>query len=198
MRTSDAESLVLGELAQARQVLDDFMALPHISAKIVAISKAMADAVLAGNKLIACGNGGSNADAIHFAQELTGRFREDRPAIPAIAITDPAHLTCTANDYGFDQVFSRYLDAIGKEGDVLLAISTSGDSANIIYALDKATELGMISILLTGNDGGDCKGKADFEIIVPHKGYSDRIQEVHIKIIHIFILLIEKYLNNHA
>ena len=126
--------------------------------------------------------------------ELTGRFRGDRPALPAMAISDPTHLTCVANDFGFEYVFSRYVEAHGKAGDVLLAISTSGNSENIVRAVDAAHCKGMLVIGLTGKDGGKMKNMCDVNICVPWNGYSDRIQEIHIKVIHILIEQIEAHL----
>ena len=134
------------------------------------------------------------SDAMHFAEELTGRFRGDRPALPAMAISDPTHLTCVANDFGFEYVFSRYVEAHGKAGDVLLAISTSGNSENIVKAVDAAHCKGMLVIGLTGKDGGKMKNMCDVNICVPWNGYSDRIQEIHIKVIHILIEQIEAHL----
>ena len=131
-------------------------------------------------------------DAMHFAEELTGKFREERKSLPAISISDPSHITCVGNDYGFQFVFSKYLEGIGKSGDVLLAISTSGNSENIINAAKYAKANNIKVISLTGKDGGKLSGLSDVEIRVPHFGYSDRIQEIHIKVIHILILLIEK------
>ena len=147
-----------------------------------------------GNKIISCGNGGSMSDAMHFAEELTGKFREERAGIPAIAISDPSYITCTANDYGYDYIFSRFVDTLGKEGDALLAISTSGNSPNVINAAKSARKKGMKVIVLTGKDGGELKNLADVEIRVPYFGYSDRIQEIHIKVIHSLIQYIEENL----
>jgi len=131
---------------------------------------------------------------MHFAEELTGRYRNDRRAIPAICISDASHITCVANDYGFEFVFSRYIDALGNKGDVLFVLSTSGNSPNILRAVLSAKEKGMKIIALTGKDGGKLGPLVDIEIRVPHFGFADRIQEVHIKIIHVLILLIEKQL----
>ena len=131
-------------------------------------------------------------DAMHFAEELTGKFREERKPLPAISISDPSHITCVGNDYGFQFVFSKYLEGIGKKGDVLLAISTSGNSENIINAANYAKANNIKIVSLTGKDGGKLSDLSDIEIRVPHFGYSDRIQEIHIKVIHILILLIEK------
>jgi D-sedoheptulose 7-phosphate isomerase len=161
-------------------------------AKIEKAAKWMLEAVNKGGKIISCGNGGSSCDAMHFAEELTGKYREDRKAIPAIAISDPGYLTCVGNDYGFDFAFSRFLEAFGNKGDVLLAISTSGDSGNVLRAANVAKMKGMKVVALTGKNGGKLAENCDLEIRVPHFGYADRIQEVHIKIIHILIFLIEK------
>lgn len=129
---------------------------------------------------------------MHFAEELTGRYRENRPGYPGIAISDPSHLSCVSNDFGYDFVFSRYLEAVGQQGDVLFGLSTSGNSGNVLKAIETAKEKGIKSIALTGKDGGKMAGAADIEIRVPHFGYADRIQEIHIKIIHIIIQLVEK------
>jgi D-sedoheptulose 7-phosphate isomerase len=159
----------------------------------------MAEALQQGGKIISCGNGGSMADAMHFAEELSGRFREDRPGLAAISISDPTHLSCVANDYGYDYVFSRYVEAIGRKGDVLLAISTSGNSVNVCKVAEVAQAKGMRVVALTGKDGGKLKTIADLELRVPHDAYADRIQEIHIKIIHLLIQGIElKMFDNHV
>ncbi len=155
-------------------------------------SEIIATAINRGNKVISCGNGGSHCDAMHFAEELTGRYRDDRRALPAIAISDPSHISCVSNDYGYEHIFSRYIEGLGNAGDVLLAISTSGNSPNVIHAVAAAKARGMQTIALTGKDGGKLRNSVDLEICVDHFGYADRIQEIHIKIIHILILLIEK------
>ncbi len=147
----------------------------------------LVDALQAGGKILSAGNGGSHCDAMHFAEELSGRYRDNRPALAAIAISDPSHITCVGNDYGFEFIFSRQVEALGRPGDVLLGISTSGNSANILAAIKAAKAIGMKTILLSGKDGGKMKGLADAEIIVPHFGYADRIQEIHIKFIHALI-----------
>ncbi|MBT3234448.1 MAG: D-sedoheptulose 7-phosphate isomerase [Bdellovibrionales bacterium] len=143
------------------------------------------------NKVISCGNGGSMCDAMHFAEELTGRFDKERRPLPAMAISDPSHLSCTANDFGFEMVFSRVVEAWGKQGDLLLAISTSGNSPNIINAVLAAKDAGMQVIALLGKDGGKLKSLADIPIIVP-ANRSDRIQEMHIKLIHIMVEGVER------
>ncbi|MGM3160347.1 D-sedoheptulose 7-phosphate isomerase [Dickeya undicola] len=186
------QDLIRNELKEAASTLNTFLS---DDANIQAIQDAavlLADAFKAGGKVISCGNGGSHCDAMHFAEELTGRYRENRPGYPAIAISDPSHLSCVSNDFGYDFVFSRYVESLGREGDVLLGISTSGNSGNIIKAISAARAKRMKVITLTGKDGGKMAGTADVEIRVPHFGYADRIQEVHIKAIHILIQLIEK------
>lgn len=152
----------------------------------------MAEAIRNGGKIISCGNGGSMCDAMHFAEELSGRYRDNRRALPAVSISDPSHISCVGNDYGYEFVFSRYVEALGRPGDVLLAISTSGNSGNVIRAAEAAKTLGMTVIGLTGKDGGKLAPLCDVEIRVPWNGYADRIQEIHIKVIHTFIDTIER------
>ena len=156
-------------------------------------SDALSSTLRSGGKILCCGNGGSMSDAMLFAEELSGRFRNDRPAYAAIAISSPAHITCVANDYGFDKIFSRGVEALGKPGDILLAITTSGNSPNIIEAARSAKSKGMKVVALSGKDGGKLaqESLADYEIRVPWEGYSDRIQEIHIKCIHAIIDSIE-------
>lgn len=155
-------------------------------------SKALSSCLHSGGKILSCGNGGSMSDAMHFAEELSGKFREDRPAYAAIALSSPAHITCVANDYGFDKIFSRGIEALGSRGDVLLAISTSGNSTNVLEAALAAKSKGMKVLSLTGGDGGDLAALSDYEIRIPWDGYADRIQEMHIKCIHAMIDSIEK------
>ena len=157
------------------------------------ISNTIANTFKADNKVLICGNGGSSTDAMHFAEELTGKFRKERRALPAIALTDPSHITCVANDYGFEEIFARGVEAYGKEGDVLIAISTSGNSQNIINAVRIASEMKMITFGLLGKDGGKLNEKCDFQIIAPGKT-TDRIQEIHIAVLHIIIEIIERIL----
>jgi D-sedoheptulose 7-phosphate isomerase len=173
-------------------VLQDFLKNEGNLKRIEEAAMLIADSVKNGGKVISCGNGGSHCDAMHFAEELTGRYRDNRKAIPAICVSDPSHISCVSNDYGYEFVFSRYLEALGNKGDVMLGISTSGNSLNIIKAAQTAKERGMKVIILSGKDGGKLAPLADIELRVSHFGYADRIQEVHIKIIHILILLIEK------
>ncbi len=156
----------------------------------------MVDALNNGGKIISCGNGGSMSDAMHFAEELTGRFRNDRPGLSAVAISDPTHITCVGNDYGFDYIFSRYVESCGKKCDVLLAISTSGNSKNILNAAIEAHQKGMKVIALTGKTGGKLAENADVEFRIPYNDFSDRIQEIHIQIIHSLIHYIESKIFN--
>ncbi len=186
--------IIRQELTEAQTVLDTFLNSPdHLSA-IEAAARLMSEAIQNGHKIISCGNGGSHCDAMHFAEELSGRYRENRRALPAIAISDVSHLSCVSNDFGYEFVFSRFIEGLGNEGDVLMGISTSGNSGNVIRAVEAARQKGMKVVLLTGKDGGKLAGLADVEIRVPHFGYADRIQEIHIKVIHLFILLIERSL----
>ena len=186
------KDVILKELTQASDVLNDFMNQPDCIVSIENAGNLIVDAIHNGGKIISCGNGGSMCDAMHFAEELTGRYRENRKPIPALAISDSSHLSCVSNDFGYDQVFSRYVAALGKKGDVLLAISSSGNSKNAIEAIGTAKKNGMKTIALTGKGGGRMAEIADIVINVPHHGFADRIQEIHIKVIHILILLIEK------
>jgi D-sedoheptulose 7-phosphate isomerase len=144
-------------------------------------------------KVLICGNGGSGCDAQHFTEEFTGRFRKDRRPLPVIALMDPAHITCVANDFGYDAVFSRSVVALGRKGDILIGLSTSGNSANVKEAILKANEIGMTTIALLGRDGGQTKGLSNHEILVPGL-YSDRIQEVHMFVLHILVELVERRL----
>ncbi|QKZ12116.1 D-sedoheptulose 7-phosphate isomerase [Spirosoma sp. KUDC1026] len=184
--------LIRHELTEAQSVLDTFLNNPDNLTAIEQAAVLMADALKSGKKIISCGNGGSHCDAMHFAEELSGRYRDNRRSLAAIAISDVSHLSCVSNDFGYEHVFSRFLEGLGNEGDVLLGLSTSGNSGNIIRAVEAARQKGMKVVLLTGKDGGKLAGQADVEIRVPHFGYADRIQEIHIKVIHLFILLIEK------
>jgi D-sedoheptulose 7-phosphate isomerase len=148
------KDIILKELTQARDALNDFMNQPDCTVSIENAANLIVDAIHNGGKIISCGNGGSMCDAMHFAEELTGRYRENRKPIPALAISDSSHLSCVSNDFGYDQVFSRYVEALGKKGDVLLAISSSGNSKNVIEAISTAKKNGMKTIVLTGKGGG--------------------------------------------
>lgn len=179
-------------LEEARAALDAFLRHEEQINRIAEAANLMIHAIRHGGKVLSCGNGGSLCDAMHFAEELTGRFRDDRRGLPAIAIADPSHITCVANDYGFEEVFARYVSAVGRPGDVLLAISTSGNSPNVRKAVEAARAAGMKVVGLTGRDGGQMAGSCDVEIRAPHSAYADRAQEIHIKVIHCLIDAIER------
>jgi D-sedoheptulose 7-phosphate isomerase len=183
---------------QAGELLSTVLKSDQFFTSLERMGTLMSDSLKAGGKIISCGNGGSMCDAMHFAEELSGRYRENRPAMAAISISDPSHLSCVANDYGYEFVFSRYLEALGKPGDVLLAISTSGNSPNVLKAAEAARNMGIIVAGLTGKDGGKLAGLCDAEVRVPWFGYADRIQEIHIKAIHSLIDFIEKEAQRHA
>jgi D-sedoheptulose 7-phosphate isomerase len=159
--------------------------------RIVEAAQLMVQRIQSGGKIISCGNGGSMCDAMHFAEELSGRYRNDRPAIAALSISDPSHISCVGNDYGYDFVFSRYIEAVGQSNDVLLAISTSGNSGNVLKAIEAAKSKGMKVIGLTGRDGGKMADECHVEIRAPFSQYADRAQEIHIKVIHSLIDAIE-------
>lgn len=187
-------TLIQNSFRQAQELLEDFVSDRRNLDLIAGAGEMLVELFRNGGKVLSCGNGGSLCDAMHFAEELTGRFRNDREALPAMALADPAHLSCVANDMGYEEVFARMIQAFGKPGDVLLAISTSGNSPNVLEAIAAARDKQMKVIGLTGKDGGKMKEACDITLVVPWKGYSDRIQEVHIKIIHILIEYIEQQL----
>ena len=180
------------DLKQSLAVLDAFIRKEDTVSLIDRAIEICADSIKNGGKVISAGNGGSMCDAQHFAEELTGRYRADRPSLAAVAVCDPSHLTCVGNDYGFDYVFSRFIEGMGMKGDVFLGISTSGNSKNIIEACKAARKKGMKSVCLLGKDGGNLKDLCDLPIIVAHDGFADRIQEVHTMVIHIMIIGIEE------
>ena len=178
---------------EAAEVLSTFNNATNIEA-IHSGLLVMVEALRNGNKLISCGNGGSMSDAMHFAEELTGRFRNERKALAAVSISDPTHISCVANDYGYEFIFSRYVEAMGNEGDILLGISTSGNSKNVINAIEAAKRKGMKTVVLTGKTGGILSNIADIEIRAPYSEFADRAQEIHIKVIHALIDGIERAL----
>ena len=182
------------DFLEAQNILNDFISNEKNFDNIKSAGDIIVKSVKSGKKIISCGNGGSMSDAMHFAEELTGRFRDNRQAIAAISISDPTHISCTANDFGYDYIFSRYIEAIGQEGDTLLAISTSGNSKNILEACKVAREKGIKIIGLTGKDGGKLAKICDIEIRAPKSEYADRAQEIHIKVIHSIIHYIEENL----
>lgn len=190
------KDIIQQSLRESQDVLAQFLSDPS---KLEAIEKAadcLVDTLQQGKKILSCGNGGSHCDAMHFAEELSGRYRENRPALAAMAISDPSHITCVSNDFGYNYIYSRFIEGLGNQGDVLVGISTSGQSANIIEAVKAAHKKGMKVVLLTGKDGGALAGMDAIEIRVDHFGFADRIQEIHIKVIHILIQLIEAKIFN--
>ncbi|MGV3707014.1 MAG: D-sedoheptulose 7-phosphate isomerase [Arcticibacter sp.] len=179
---------------EAQSVLSTFLNDDTNFQKIEAAGRLLSDAMASGNKVLSCGNGGSMCDAMHFAEELSGRYRHDRKALAALSISDPSHISCVANDYGYAYIFSRMVEAIGSRGDVLLAISTSGNSENVLNAVHAAKERGMKVIGLTGKDGGKIASLCDVEIRAPKSEFADRVQEIHIKVIHSLIDFVERHL----
>ncbi|MEE8468507.1 MAG: SIS domain-containing protein [Planctomycetota bacterium] len=177
---------------EARDTLEAFLADPANLDAVDRFVEAAAETLQRGGLLMSCGNGGSMCDAMHFAEEWTGRFRKDRAAVAAMAFSDPSQLTCIANDFGFEQVFARAVQAYGKPGDLLVAISTSGDSPNVIRACETAREMGVTVVGLLGLGGGKLKELVDVPIVVPAATTSDRVQELHIKILHITIEAVER------
>lgn len=185
------KELIETSLTETRLTLECFLKDETSVASISQAASICTEALKTGHKIISCGNGGSLCDATHFAEELTGRYRNNRRPLPAIAINDPAYMTCVGNDFSFDEIFSRYVEAVGNPGDVLLAISTSGHSENILKAADQAHTNGMKVIALTSKGENELAKKADIAICAPRAAHSDRIQEIHIKVIHILIETIE-------
>jgi D-sedoheptulose 7-phosphate isomerase len=189
--------IINSELDSCKTVLEKFIENVENVDLINEASDILVESFNNEGKVISCGNGGSMCDAMHFAEELTGRYRENRKSLPAIAISDPSYISCAGNDYGYDYVFSRFVESMGNKNDVLFAITTSGSSENVLKALEKAKMKGMKTIVLTGRKGvihSDYNEYVDLQIKVPHIGYADRIQEIHIKIIHILIKLVEEKL----
>jgi D-sedoheptulose 7-phosphate isomerase len=184
--------IVKMRLTEASQALDALIGSAPTLLAIETAALALSTCFANRGTAFSCGNGGSMCDAMHFAEELTGRFRHNRPGIAAIAISDPSHLTCVANDFGYDQVFSRYIESHGRSGDVLLAISTSGSSQSVLNAAASAKALGMQVIALTGKPGSQLEALSDVCICTPGGQFADRTQELHIKVIHIMIELIER------
>lgn len=188
------KELIRTSLIEAEQTLASFLADEKTIESIAQAADSCSTSLRNGHKIISCGNGGSLCDATHFAEELTGRYRNNRRPLPAIAINDPAYMTCTGNDFSFNDVFSRYIEGVGCDGDVLLAISTSGNSANIVRAAQQAKVQGMKVIALTSKGLNKLAEVTDIAICAPKAAHSDRIQEIHIKVIHILIQAIESEL----
>jgi len=186
-------SHITASLQEAQRALDNLLNDAETLQAIAKAGEILCASLEAGGKLYSCGNGGSMCDATHFAEELTGRYRKNRRGLAAISINDPSHLSCVANDFGYDFVFSRYLESHGNVGDVLLALSTSGKSPNIIKAVEAAKALGMTSIVLTGRIDSPLADMADLCICTPGGEFADRVQELHIKVLHILIELVERH-----
>ena len=186
--------MIKSHFQEAYEILSKFLSDQTNFDTIEKAGNLMVESLKSGGKILSCGNGGSLCDAMHFAEELTGRYRDNRPAIAAIAMSDASHMACVGNDYGYEYIFSRYLEAVGREGDVLLGISTSGNSANVIRAIEVAKAKGIKVVGLTGKDGGKMNGLCDIEIRAPYSQYADRAQEIHIKVIHSLIDHIERNL----
>ncbi|MDN4059211.1 SIS domain-containing protein [Massilia sp. YIM B02769] len=185
---------IRANLVEARDALDRLISDDTQLGNIQAGASLLIDALRSGRRVISCGNGGSMCDAMHLAEELSGRFREDRPAMAAVAISDPSYISCVANDYGYDQVFARFVQGNGGDGDVLFAISTSGSSPSVVLAAQAARARGMKVIGLTGRSGSQLEQNADVCICTSAGRYADRVQELHIKVIHILIELVERAL----
>ena len=190
--TSSSFDAVRASFEEARSTLEAFLADEENLSAVQRFADAAHATLERGGLLMSCGNGGSMCDAMHFAEEWTGRFRQDHSALAAVAFSDPSHLTCIANDFGYDEVFAREVEAYGKEGDLLVAISTSGNSPNVLRACEVARERGVTVVGLLGKGGGKMKDLVDIPIIVPNATTSDRIQEVHIKVLHITIEAVER------
>jgi D-sedoheptulose 7-phosphate isomerase len=187
-------TVVASALIESQKALNDLLSNIETQGTIVEAGNVLSTGLAAGSRVFSCGNGGSMCDAIHFAEELSGRYRDDRAGLPATAIADPGHLSCVGNDYGYEYVFSRYLQAHARKGDILLAITTSGKSANVIEAAKYARSIGMVVIGLTGRLESPVAELLDLEICTPAGKYADRVQELHIKVIHILIELVERSL----
>jgi D-sedoheptulose 7-phosphate isomerase len=192
----ELRSIIKNEFLEGQRLLERFISDDEYFIQIGLASTLMADCIQKGGKIISCGNGGSHCEAMHFAEELMGRFRGNRRSLPALVVSDPSYLTCVANDFGYSEVFSRFIEALGQANDVLLAITTSGQSDSILRAVRIARSKTMKIVLLTGNGAGKLKGEADVEISVPHFGFADKIQEIHMKIIHSLISAIELLIFN--
>lgn len=184
---------IQSSLRAAQSALEQLLASPGTLARIEQAAALLIEVFERRGRVYSCGNGGSMCDAMHFAEELTGRYRLDRPGLAAQAISDAGHLSCVGNDYGYEQVFSRYVEAHGREGDCLVALSTSGTSRNIVAAARAAKALGMTVIVLSGRAGTELETLADVYLCTPGGAYADRVQELHIKVLHILIELIERH-----
>ncbi|UTH76032.1 D-sedoheptulose 7-phosphate isomerase [Chromobacterium sp. IIBBL 290-4] len=187
------KQFIHASLSEAKSALDQLLANPAALDEVAKAADAIIASLSAGGRVFSCGNGGSMCDAMHFAEELTGRYRNNRRGMAAIAISDASHISCVANDFGYDEIFARYLESHAREGDVLLGLSTSGNSRNIIRAAETAREMGVKVIILTGRAGSKLEPLADVYVNTPGGQYADRVQELHIKVLHILIELVERH-----
>ena len=186
---------VRAALEDARRALENLLADDRMLAAVDKAADLMAETIRTGGRIFSCGNGGSLCDAMHFAEEMTGRYRQNRPAYSATAIADASHLACVANDFGYEEVFSRYIEGCARPGDLLLGISTSGTSKNVLRAVRTAQKLGLKTVVLTGRADAPIAEEADLAIVTPAGRWADRVQELHIKCIHILIEGVERRLN---
>ena len=191
MQTSSTLVFWKSALSEAQVTLERFSANPEQLLKCAQFSKMLIETFKSGGNVFSCGNGGSHCDAMHFAEEFTGRYRKDRAPLGALALGDPSHVTCVSNDYGFNEIFARQIQGLARKGDLLVGLSTSGNSENVIRAFQAAREKGVETVALLGKDGGKLKGLADLAIVIDAQT-SDRIQEMHIKIIHTVIETVER------
>jgi len=185
---------ILDALTEAKTALEEAIASEALIASIEQAAMSIIETVESGGRIFSCGNGGSLCDAMHFAEEMTGRFRKSRRALSATAISDPGHMSCVANDFGYDQVFSRYLEANARRGDLLVALTTSGESRSVLLALQACSDAGLKSVLLTGKPLSSAVPMADICICTPGGTFADRVQELHIKVLHILIECVERRL----
>ncbi len=192
---ADLVKVVREDLEEAARALDALLRNEEMLAAVAKAGEAIAGAIRSGGKVMSCGNGGSLCDSMHFAEEMTGRFRDDRRPYPAVAIADASHMSCVGNDYGYEHVFSRYVEGVGRPGDVLLAISTSGTSRNVVAAARAARAKSITVVGMTGKPGTELCNLSDIAIVTPGGRYADRVQELHIKVIHILIELVERQLD---
>jgi D-sedoheptulose 7-phosphate isomerase len=189
----DSKTTWQNAFTEARETLDKFSNDPKQIEKCVKFTEMLLATIRGGGNLFSCGNGGSHCDAMHFAEEFTGRYRKDRKPVGALALGNPSHVTCVSNDYGFEHIFSRELGGLGRKGDLLIGLSTSGNSQNVINAFTQAKEMKIATVALLGRNGGKLREMADLAIVVPAET-SDRIQEIHIKLLHTVIETVERKL----
>ena len=192
-QSNDSQQHIEGALREAQAALADLLANRTAMDNIGRASSVLINCLENGGRVFSCGNGGSMCDAMHFAEELTGRFRKDRQAFAATAISDPSHISCVGNDYGYDEIFSRYLEAHARRGDVLVALSTSGSSRNVVRAVEACNARGGTSISLVGKPSSALEAISSVCIVTPGGSFADRVQELNIKVLHILIELVERH-----